>query len=109
MLSRTLSLVSIESITPSTISTTVGIPLDRLDSLVIQLVLQGKSTFVAVLEMLLPSVIDTAREHELDLRDLGQVVLLVFDDAHNVLFTTLTEAILNGFLAWLLFCFLFLP
>lgn len=78
-------------------STSIRGSLDRLDSLVVKLVLEGKGSFVARLEMLLPTIVDSTREHKLHLRDLSQVVLLILDDADDVLPTALTEAVGDRF------------
>ena len=79
-------------VTPSA-STSIWGSLDCLDSLVVKLVLEGKGSFVARLEMLLPTIVYSTWEHKLHLGDLSQVVLLVFDDADDVLPTALTKAI----------------
>ena len=78
-------------------STSIWCSLDRLDSLVVKLVLEGKGSFVARLEMLLPTIVDSTREHKLHLGDLSQVVLLILDDADDVLPTALTEAVGDRF------------
>jgi len=78
-------------------STSIWGSLDRLDSLVVKLVLEGKGSFVARLEMLLPTIVDSTREHKLHLGDLSQVVLLILDDADDVLPTALTEAVGDRF------------
>lgn len=80
-------------VTPSSASTSIRGSLDCLDSLVVKLVLEGKCSLVARLEMLLPTIVYSTWEHKLHLGDLSQVVLLVFDDADDVLPTALTKAI----------------
>ena len=65
--------------------------LDGLDSLEIELVLQGEGLLVALVKVLLPSLVNSIRDHQLNLGDLRQVVLLVSHEANNVLVAALTE------------------
>ena len=82
---------------------------DLLHSLVVQLVLHAEGLPVVALQVLLPPVIHGVREHELHLRDLSQVVLLVSYDAHDVLVSAFTEGEMGLRLAWLEGTFLLLP
>lgn len=60
--------------------------------------MQGEGATVARFKVLLPALVDTTREHELNLRDLCQVVLLIADYTDDVLLAALTEGEVGTFL-----------
>ena len=88
---------TIATTTSTTSSTTEGstAALIGLNSLVVKLVLQCKSLAIALLKVLIPALIHTKWEHQRDLGDVCQVILLILDDANDVLVATLTEGIVD--------------
>ena len=70
-------------------------------SLIVELVLELESSDVVLLpEASIPVLVDSTREHQHDLRNVSQVVLLALHDANNVLLATFTEAKLLSFVSW---------
>ena len=85
------------------------VTLECFYSLVVELVLESESATIAWLKMLLPALVDSAREHKRHLRDLCEVVLLVFDDTDDVLLAAFAERKLWAGIVRAKLCKLLLP